>query len=48
MGMIYRKDIFDQYGITPPTTWAEYEAAAQKVKDAGGPLFGDLGRTSRR
>lgn len=43
MGMIYRKDIFDQYGITPPTTWAEYEAAAQKVKDAGGPLFGDLG-----
>jgi multiple sugar transport system substrate-binding protein len=43
MGMIYRKDIFDKYGITPPTTWAEYESAAQKVKDAGGPLFGDLG-----
>ena len=43
MGMIYRKDIFEQYDITPPTTWAEYEAAAQKVKDAGGPLFGDLG-----
>ena len=43
MGMIYRKDIFDKYGITPPTTWAEYEQDAQKVKDAGGPLFGDLG-----
>jgi multiple sugar transport system substrate-binding protein len=43
MAMIYRKDIFDKYGITPPTTWAEYETAAQKVKDAGGPLFGDLG-----
>lgn len=42
MGMIYRKDIFDKYGITPPTTWVEYEAAAQKVKDAGGPLFGDF------
>ena len=42
MGMIYRKDIFDQYGITPPTTWTEYEAAAQKVKDAGGPVFGDF------
>ena len=42
MGMIYRKDIFDQYGITPPTTWTEYEAAAQKVKDAGGPFFGDF------
>ena len=43
MGMIYRADVFEQYGITPPTTWEEYEAAAQTVKDAGGPLFGDLG-----
>jgi len=41
--MIYRADVFEQYGITPPTTWAEYETAAQTVKDAGGPLFGDLG-----
>nr|WP_206687448.1 extracellular solute-binding protein [Microbacterium yannicii] len=39
MGMIYRTDIFDQYGITPPTTWAELETAAQTVKDAGGPVF---------
>ena len=44
MGLIYRTDVFEKYGIsTPPTTWAEYEADAQKVKDAGGPLFGDLG-----
>ncbi|BAS12259.1 uncharacterized lipoprotein in oleD 5'region [Arthrobacter sp. Hiyo8] len=43
MAMIYRKDILDKYGIKPPTTWAEYETAAQKVKDAGGPAFGDLG-----
>ena len=43
MGMIYRTDVFEKYGITPPTTWDEYEAAAQKVKDAGGPLFGDFG-----
>jgi multiple sugar transport system substrate-binding protein len=43
MAMIYRKDIFDKYKITPPTTWADYETAAQKVKAAGGPLFGDLG-----
>lgn len=43
MGMIYRKDIFDKYGITtPPKTWDEYAADAQKVKDAGGPLFGDF------
>jgi len=39
MGMIYRKDVFEAYGVTPPTTWVEFEAAAQKVKDAGGPFF---------
>ncbi len=43
MGMIYRADVFEQYGITPPTTWDEYRAAAETVRDAGGPLFGDLG-----
>lgn len=42
MGMIYRKDVFEQYDITPPTTWAEYEAAAEKVQAAGGPLFGSF------
>lgn len=42
VGMIYRKDIFETYGVTPPTTWAEFEAAAQKVKDAGGPFFGNF------
>ncbi len=39
MGMIYRTDIFDQYGVTPPTTWAEVETTAQAIKDAGGPVF---------
>lgn len=39
MGMIYRTDIFDQYGLTPPTTWEELEATAQALKDAGGPVF---------
>ncbi|GII80570.1 sugar ABC transporter substrate-binding protein [Sphaerisporangium rufum] len=43
LAMIYRKDVFDKYRITPPKTWAEYEQAARKVKDAGGPHFGDLG-----
>jgi multiple sugar transport system substrate-binding protein len=43
MGMIYRKDVFDKYGITtPPTTWDEFQADAQKVKDAGGPFFADF------
>ena len=35
MGMLYRKDIFDQYGIAVPTTWDEFAAAAQQLKDAG-------------
>jgi multiple sugar transport system substrate-binding protein len=44
MAMIYRTDIFKKYGITKaPATWDEYAADAKKVKDAGGPVFGDLG-----
>lgn len=39
MGMIYRTDIFEQYGVTPPTTWEELESTAQALKDAGGPVF---------
>jgi multiple sugar transport system substrate-binding protein len=39
MGMIYRTDIFEQYGLTAPTTWEELEATAQALKDAGGPVF---------
>ncbi|MBT0772583.1 extracellular solute-binding protein [Kineosporia sp. J2-2] len=43
MGMIYRKDILEKYDIDVPKTWAEYAEAAQKLKDAGGPAFGDIG-----
>jgi multiple sugar transport system substrate-binding protein len=43
LAMIYRTDVFKKYDITPPKTWAEYAAAAAKVKAAGGPAFGDLG-----
>lgn len=35
VAMMYRKDIFDQYGITVPTTWEDYAAAAQQLRDAG-------------
>jgi raffinose/stachyose/melibiose transport system substrate-binding protein len=39
MGMIgfwYNKALFEQAGVTaPPTTWDEYLAAVQKLKDAG-------------
>ena len=43
MAMIYRTDVFKKYGVTPPKTWDEYKASAEKVKAAGGPLFGDVG-----
>ncbi|MBO0985244.1 ABC transporter substrate-binding protein [Rathayibacter sp. SD072] len=35
VGMLYRQDILDEYGIPVPTTWEEYAAAAQALKDAG-------------
>lgn len=37
MGMLYRQDIFDEYGIAVPTTWDEFAVAAQALKDAGAP-----------
>jgi multiple sugar transport system substrate-binding protein len=34
MGLLYRKDIFDKYGITVPTTWDEFATAAKKLHSA--------------
>ena len=34
MGMLYRKDIFDKYGIDVPKTWDEFAAAARKLHAA--------------
>lgn len=34
MMFYYREDIFKKLGISVPTTWAEYAAAAKKVHDA--------------
>ncbi len=31
MGLFYRKDLFAKYGLTVPTTWAEYLSDAQKL-----------------
>ena len=42
MAMMYRTDVFEQYGLTPPATWDEYRAAGEKLKAAGGPLLGDF------
>ncbi|GIH02484.1 sugar ABC transporter substrate-binding protein [Rhizocola hellebori] len=36
MAMFYRVDLFQQHGIEIPKTWAEYAAAAEKVRAAGG------------
>ncbi|MFB7615795.1 ABC transporter substrate-binding protein [Kitasatospora sp. NPDC056181] len=30
----YRKDLFDKAGLTPPKTWQEFRATAQKLKQA--------------
>ena len=35
MGLYYRKDILDKYGIAVPTTWAEFEKAAETLKADG-------------
>lgn len=32
---MYRKDIYDQYGLTPPATWDEYYEQALFLKDKG-------------
>jgi multiple sugar transport system substrate-binding protein len=32
MGMFYRTDLFKEWGITPPGTWSEFEAAARVVR----------------
>ena len=34
MGMLYRQDLFDKYGIAVPKTWAEFAAAAKKLHAA--------------
>jgi multiple sugar transport system substrate-binding protein len=33
MGMLYRQDLFDKYGIAVPKTWDEFAAAAKKLHD---------------
>lgn len=32
MGMLYRNDIFEKYGLEIPTTWAEFEEQAKKLR----------------
>ncbi|GAA4723280.1 ABC transporter substrate-binding protein [Phytohabitans rumicis] len=39
MGMLYRQDIFDKYGIQPPKTWDEFAAAARKLHAADPDVY---------
>ncbi|MET3804663.1 multiple sugar transport system substrate-binding protein [Nakamurella sp. UYEF19] len=39
MEFYYRADIFAKYGLTPPTTWDEYAAAAEKLHAADPKLY---------
>jgi ABC-type glycerol-3-phosphate transport system substrate-binding protein len=39
VSLFYRKDIFEQYEITPPTTWAEYITIGQKLMKDGIAMF---------
>ncbi|WP_179956814.1 ABC transporter substrate-binding protein [Amycolatopsis anabasis] len=34
MGLFYRADLFEKWGIAPPATWADFEQAARKVRAA--------------
>ncbi|MGN6426799.1 extracellular solute-binding protein [uncultured Leifsonia sp.] len=39
--LFYNKDLFQKAGLTePPKTWAEFEADAKKLKDAGVTAYG--------
>ena len=39
MGLLYRKDIFDKHGITPPKTWDEFATAARKLHSEDPNLY---------
>jgi multiple sugar transport system substrate-binding protein len=51
MALFYNKTVFDKYGITVPTTWDEYIAAAKKIHAADPNAYiandtGDAGFTT--
>lgn len=39
VSLFYRKDIFEKYGVTPPTTWADYITLGQKLAKDGVYMF---------
>ncbi|HEU5223353.1 MAG TPA: sugar ABC transporter substrate-binding protein [Candidatus Lumbricidophila sp.] len=41
VGLMYRKDIFDKYGIQAPKTWDDYYLAAKKLHEADPNVYLD-------
>lgn len=39
IGMMYRADLYEQYGLEPATTWAEYRENAEKLKQANPDVY---------
>jgi multiple sugar transport system substrate-binding protein len=39
MALLYRQDVFDQYGLTVPKTWEEFKQQGQKLKAASPTSF---------
>lgn len=42
MGTLYRTDIFQKAGVTAPTTWDQFAADAQTIKDKTGAYITDI------
>ncbi|WP_432562692.1 ABC transporter substrate-binding protein [Kineococcus sp. SYSU DK003] len=41
--LYYNAEVFERYGVQPPTTWDEYDAAAAKItQDSGGSVYGAI------
>ncbi len=41
--LYYNAEVFEKYGVEPPKTWDEYDAAAEKItKDSGGSVYGAI------
>jgi multiple sugar transport system substrate-binding protein len=39
MGLLYRKDLFDQYHLAVPTTWDQFAAEAQQLHQANPKIY---------
>lgn len=45
-GILYNKKVYEQLGLSVPTTWAEFEANNEKIKEAGiAPVIATFGDT---